>query len=904
MSGLTNASVAQQVQALLDTQKRQTDYLTAWLGGSPDGGPNNDGRYPFVDLAGVEILVPAPASFNSMVSGPAALAAVAKVAAELARDLAQGHADRADAQRVLAEAARGAAIDARNLAQEHRSHAGTHEANARYWAGLAQGAGQGSTADREIVEQLAAETADNAALAAQDADDAAASAVLAATFDPALYDKKSDTVPASRLTGVIDVARIPVLPSQLQFVSSGGLANLTTQQQTAIGRGSIVTTTDGFRYVYSGDGSKTVAASYTILADITPAWDTVADKPSYFPSNIANVSGLQSALDGKSAAGHAHAWAEITGKPTTFAPSAHTHLWADLTDKPTTFTPSMHSHVWADITNPPATYAPSAHTQDWSTITGRPTSFAPTAHIHAISDITNLQATLNDKLSLSAGTNTLAGALYVTNRLNINGGDPYLGSDGPTRSIVIAGGGGWTSTGSTIALYGVNHASQAGNMMIQGGETGTRALTITGWNSVYFNVRPSFNGGTPWDSNNFNPAAKADASDWANPNAQAYINSNGQKGFSSGVTGGDIASQAGVAALEVRGGGTGTGAAFLQLHRPGIFATNFGIDTDNCLKIGGWSYGASADNIWHNRNIPTNRDQLSIDSKKRFHFAHDGATYFNAPDGFYFRNNSDAVLARMDSSGNFVVPGTIQTQGNGLTVRGGSPTIYFRDTDQRTAMIHVNSNTFHILRGSGTDTEAWETYAGRWPMTLSLETNDATFGGSGDFRTHVYAGNNVYAGGEVYAANWFRIQSANSGIYWEQFGGGWQMSDQTYMRAYGNKYLYSAGSAGFDGNVNMGSFAVLSDARLKSDIRPLTGHGQLIDRLAVKSYIKGGKPEWGVIAQEVEQVEPMLVIRAGDPNDEWGDEPLRTVDSNSLMFAMLAEVKDLRARVAALDGLQ
>ena len=54
MSGLTNALVAQQVQALLDTQKRQTDYLTAWLGGSPDGGPNNDGRYPFVDLAGVD----------------------------------------------------------------------------------------------------------------------------------------------------------------------------------------------------------------------------------------------------------------------------------------------------------------------------------------------------------------------------------------------------------------------------------------------------------------------------------------------------------------------------------------------------------------------------------------------------------------------------------------------------------------------------------------------------------------------------------------------------------------------------------------------------------------------------------------------------------------------------------
>nr|WP_316628344.1 hypothetical protein [uncultured Brevundimonas sp.] len=144
MSGLTNALVAQQVQALLDTQKRQTDYLTAWLGGSPTGGPNNDGRYPFVDLAGVEILVPAPATFNNMTSGPAALAVAAKAAAELARDLANGHANRANDQRILAEAARGAAVDARNLAQEHKNRAGTSEANAEYWANLARTSGQGS----------------------------------------------------------------------------------------------------------------------------------------------------------------------------------------------------------------------------------------------------------------------------------------------------------------------------------------------------------------------------------------------------------------------------------------------------------------------------------------------------------------------------------------------------------------------------------------------------------------------------------------------------------------------------------------------------------------------------------------------------------------------------------------
>lgn len=204
MSGLTITTLAQQVQELLEKTRQQNANLAAWLGGSADGGPNNDGRYPFVDLSGREILVPSPASFNDMTSGPAAQASVAKVAAELARDLAKGHADRSDAQRILSEAARGAAVDARNLAQQHRDHAGTSEANARYWAELAQSSGQSTSENREIVEQLAGEVADNAALVAQDALNAAASAALAATFDPNLFDKKSDTLASSRLEGMID----------------------------------------------------------------------------------------------------------------------------------------------------------------------------------------------------------------------------------------------------------------------------------------------------------------------------------------------------------------------------------------------------------------------------------------------------------------------------------------------------------------------------------------------------------------------------------------------------------------------------------------------------------------------------------------------------------------------------
>jgi hypothetical protein len=42
--------------------------------------------------------------------------------------------------------------------------------------------------------------------------------------------------------------------------------------------------------------------------------------------------------------------------------------------------------------------------------------------------------------------------------------------------------------------------------------------------------------------------------------------------------------------LEIKG--NGTGASLMTFHRPGSFATYFGLDTDNKLKWGGWSHGA------------------------------------------------------------------------------------------------------------------------------------------------------------------------------------------------------------------------------------------------------------------------------------------------------------------------
>lgn len=808
MSGLTNALVAQQVQALLDTQKRQTDYLTAWLGGSPTGGPNNDGRYPFVDLAGVEILVPAPATFNNMTSGPAALAVAAKAAAELARDLANGHANRANDQRILAEAARGAAVDARNLAQEHKNRAGTSEANAEYWANLARASGQGSSEDREIVEQLAEQVADNAALASQDADDAAASAALAATFDPTLYDKKSDTIPSSRLTGVIDIARIPVLPSQLQFVSSGGLSNLTTAQQNDIGRGSIVTTTDGFRYVYSGSGSKTAAASYTVLADITPAWDSVADKPPYFPSNIGNVAGLQSALDAKLSSG-----AAITVTNVAFNTGL---LYPD----------GNHTVIKTGA----------AGAERYWRFDANGTLYALNGGIYAVADI-EAQGTVTSG-SGAKRTNVQQGNLEIRN----DGYGPYVdfSTDAATDfhariSVPKSDGRLWlSSVGGGNVVIGVSATANSAD-----GQQNGKVLTEQGTEQTLFK-QLTF------------PSAMNPQDNGAN------------------------------AMLEVRGQGSGYGA-WMKFHRPGQYGTYFGMFEDGKWGFGGWSTGATIYEFWTSKNLDAN-DLMrryndgwvqSREGSDRFYFASNGRSYYKSKDGHEWRNNADGNIGSLSNTGDLYASGGITAHGNFLKLRGNNPTMYFKDTDNRSAMIHVNANKFYVLRGSGNDSETWESTGGGWPLEIDLENNNTTFGA------------NIYTGIE----HWFRVRGS-SGIFWESWGGGWHMSDSSWLRAYGNKGIYTAGQ------VRGGTVVGESDRRLKTNIAPITGAMAKVAALngVTFDWIKSGAGGMGFIAQDFERVIPFLVT------DDGTEDAIKGVEYGPVVALLVEALKETNARLDALES--
>lgn len=102
------------------------------------------------------------------------------------------------------------------------------------------------------------------------------------------------------------------------------------------------------------------------------------------------------------------AYANISGKPSSFAPSAHTHAdgstggtvaYSVITGKPSSFTPSSHTHAdagnggvidWGVISGKPSTFAPSSHdivsghsgSYPWASISGKPATFAPSSHAY------------------------------------------------------------------------------------------------------------------------------------------------------------------------------------------------------------------------------------------------------------------------------------------------------------------------------------------------------------------------------------------------------------------------------------------------------------------------------------------------------------------------------------------
>lgn len=192
-------------------------------------------------------------------------------------------------------------------------------------------------------------------------------------------------------------------------------------------------------------GGSIAAAGNTITITVTPgatSWADLTGKPLTFPPSahshaIADVSGLQTALDGKQSAGsyaaasHTHTSSQITDFASAVASAAPVQSVAGRSgavvlakadvglgsvdntadaSKPLStaqaaadaavqaYAVQRGNHTGTQLAATISDFATSAVAAvTWTTITGKPSTFPPSTHTHVVADVTGLQVALDGK---------------------------------------------------------------------------------------------------------------------------------------------------------------------------------------------------------------------------------------------------------------------------------------------------------------------------------------------------------------------------------------------------------------------------------------------------------------------------------------------------------------------------
>ena len=168
---------------------------------------------------------------------------------------------------------------------------------------------------------------------------------------------------------------------------------------------------------------------------------------------------------------------------------------------------------------------------------------------------------------------------------------------------------------------------------------------------------------------------------------------------------------------------------------------------------------------------------------------------------------------------------------------------------------------------------------------------------------------------QIYANDWFRVNGSD-GIYWQDYGGGWTMTDSTWMRIYNDKKLYITNEIAATGNVT----AYYSDERLKERTGTINDALSKVCQIETFYYkendlaksfgYNNGETQVGVSAQSVEKVMPEVVHLApfdyetaedGTISSKSGEE-YKTVDYARLVPLLIESIKELKSEIDELKG--
>ncbi|MGL5022249.1 MAG: tail fiber domain-containing protein [Cetobacterium sp.] len=173
--------------------------------------------------------------------------------------------------------------------------------------------------------------------------------------------------------------------------------------------------------------------------------------------------------------------------------------------------------------------------------------------------------------------------------------------------------------------------------------------------------------------------------------------------------------------------------------------------------------------------------------------------------------------------------------------------------------------------------------------------------------------------GTIKLSNWIRT-TGNTGWYSESYGGGWYMTDSTWIRTYNNKPIHVAGN---DITCTNNIIAYYSDERLKKNFKEINGALNMImsinpyyyeqNEFAKElGYNEEGKIQIGFKAQEIEKILPQIIQEApvnhrndlsDDIRNKIGDIPIKTIDYAKITPLLWRAIQEQQKQIEKLENL-
>jgi hypothetical protein len=297
--------------------------------------------------------------------------------------------------------------------------------------------------------------------------------------------------------------------------------------------------------------------------------------------------------------------------------------------------------------------------------------------------------------------------------------------------------------------------------------------------------------------------------------------------------------------------------------------------------------------------------------------------WYNAPSGTAGNTISFTQAMTLDASGNWVI--------------GSTNTDPFSRSDQRLAAIvggGSGDNTALSISAGASSTRGAQIYMGQSStrhFSLSANSSESTFGTTSNTplrfttndteRARITSGGSLLVGtttfpsgvsaGQVFkstVADWsVTVWNSNATPY------GTRIQYDTDSNGTGNEFLLCLGGATtratIRSNGGLANYQAnnvdLSDARTKKEINPAASMWNKIGALEIVTYKYNDQTHddvnVGVIAQQVESVEPVWVDSDGLGETPEGEEPLKTVYTKDIYFAAIKALQEAMARIEQLE---